>query len=448
MERIDPGIFKAYDIRGTYPDQIDEDVAYRAGRAFVAFMGEPAVLTGRDMRLSGPQLSRAFIEGATDQGADVVDIGLCSTDMLYFSSGVLDLPGVMLTASHNPKEYNGLKMCRRLARPISIDTGLAEIRDMVLSGRFPETGQKGSLEEASMLERYVNHVLGFIDVAAIRPLKIVVDAGNGMAGMIVPPIFDRLPCELVPHCFELDGSFPHHQPSPIEPENAELLSRWVLDAGADLGMAFDGDADRVFLVDELGEPLSGSLTTAVLAKQVLRKNPGQKVIYNAINSWVVPETIREFGGEPIRERVGHSFIKQTMLETGAVFAGEHSGHFYFRDNFNADSGIIAALLVLEIRSVEDRPVSEILEPFKKYFDSGEINSRVEDIPAKLEETAVRYSDGKVDHLDGVTVEYDDWWFNVRPSNTEPLIRLNLEAVTPGLMEEKRDEVLAVIRSQG
>lgn len=448
MEHIDPGIFKAYDIRGTYPDQIDEDIAYAVGRAFVAFIGEPKVLIGRDMRLSGLQLSRAFIDGATDQGADVVDIGLCSTDMLYFASGVLDLPGVMMTASHNPKEYNGLKMCRRLARPVSIDTGLAEMRDMVLSGEFPPSEQKGSAEEVSMLDRYVDHVLGFIDVQAIRPLKVVVDAGNGMAGMIVPPVFDRLPCELVPHCFELDGSFPHHQPSPIEPENIELLSSWVLEAGADLGMAFDGDADRVFLVDELGEPLSGSLTTAILARQVLGKNPGQKVIYNAINSRVVPETIREYGGEPIRERVGHSFIKQTMLETGAVFAGEHSGHFYFRDNYNADSGIIAAMLVLEIMSIEDRPVSEILNPFKKYYDSGEINSRVEDIPAKLEEIAGRYADGRVDHLDGVTVEYADWWFNVRPSNTEPLIRLNLEAATLELMEEKRDEILGVIRPEG
>lgn len=446
MEKIDTGIFKAYDIRGTYPDQVDEDIAYKVGRAFVAFLGEPKVLVGRDMRLSGPQLSAAFIDGASDQGADVVYIGLCSTDMLYYASGVLDLPGVMFTASHNPREYNGLKMCRRLARPISIDTGLADMRDMVLSGEFPPSERKGSVAEVSMLGRYVDHVLGFIDVSTIKPLKVVVDAGNGMAGMTVPPVFDRLPCELVPHCFELDGSFPDHQPSPIEPENIELLSRWVLEAGADLGMAFDGDADRVFLVDELGESLSGSLTNAILVKQILGKDPGQKVIYNVINSWVVPETIREYGGEPIRERVGHSFIKQTMLETGAICAGEHSGHYYFRDNYNADSGIIAAMIVLEIISVEDKPLSAILEPFKKYYDSGEINSHVKDSPGKLAEIAERYSDGKVDHLDGVTVEYDDWWFNVRPSNTEPLIRLNLEAKTPVLMEEKRDEVLGVIRS--
>jgi len=446
MADIDPEIFKAYDIRGTYPDELNEEVLYKVGRAFAAFLGENSIATGRDMRLSSPPLSKAFKKGLTEQGADVVDIGLCSTDMLYFASGELDLPGAMFTASHNPKEYNGLKMCRHKARPISIDTGIAEIRDMALGGAFPRAARTGSISERPMLDEYVNHVLGFVDMDRLRPLKVVVDAGNGMAGETVPPVFNRLPYELIPHCFELDGSFPDHQPNPIDPDNIELLSGWVLEAKADLGMAFDGDADRVFLVDEKGDPVSGSLTNAILARRILETNPGSKIIYNLINSWIVPETIREYGGTPIRERVGHSFIKQTMLDTGAVFAGEHSGHYYFQRNYNADSGLIAAVIVLEIVCIEGRPLSEILEPFKKYFDSGEINSRVEDIPGKIKELAEHYADGKVDHLDGVTVEYENWWFNVRPSNTEPLLRLNLEARSRELMEEKRDEVLELIRS--
>ena len=446
MEEIDPGIFKAYDIRGVFPQQIDEDVSYRIGRAFVAFLGEDRVVVGRDMRLSSPDLSRAFISGATDQGADVIDIGLCSTDMLYFASGALDRPGAMFTASHNPKEYNGLKLCRRKAGPISSDTGILEIKDLVLGGEFAAPERKGTVESMDMLPRYVDHVLAFIDVSTLRPLKVVADAGNGMAGMILPALFEQLPCELVPHCFELDGSFPHHQPDPINPENIALLSQWVLEADGDLGMAFDGDADRVFLVDDEGKPVSGSLTTAMVAKRILQTHPGENIIYNCINSWVVPEVIREYGGTPVRERVGHSFIKQTMAETGAVFGGEHSGHYYFRDNFRADSGLIAAMFILEIVSLENKPLSRILQPFKKYFASGEINSRVEDIPSKLEEIARVYGGGELDRLDGITVEYEDWWFNVRPSNTEPLIRLNLEAKTGELMEEKRDEVLAVIRS--
>lgn len=446
MKEIDPGIFKAYDVRGVYREQIDEDVSYRIGKAFVGFLGEDSIVIGRDMRLSSPDLSRAFISGATDQGADVTDIGLCSSDMLYFASGVLDLPGAMFTASHNPKEYNGLKLCRRKAGPISADTGIAEIRDLVLRGAFTDPARKGAVEEVDMLPRYVDHVLGFIDVSDLRPLKVVVDAGNGMAGMVLPALFERLPCELVPHCFELDGSFPHHQPDPINPDNIRLLSQWVLEAGGDLGMAFDGDADRVFLVDDAGEPVSGSLTTAMVAKRILQTHPGENIIYNCINSWVVPEVIREYGGTPIRERVGHSFIKQTMAETGAVFGGEHSGHYYFRDNYRADSGLIAAMFILEIVSLESKTLSQILKPFKRYYASGEINSRVEDIPSKLDEIARAYGGGKVDRLDGISVEYEDWWFNVRPSNTEPLIRLNLEAKTGELMEAKRDEVLAVIRS--
>ena len=446
MKEIEAGIFKAYDIRGIYPEEIDEEVSYRIGRAFVAFLGVDKIVMGRDMRLSSPSLSRAFIAGANDQGADVADIGLCSTDMLYFASGVLDRPGAMFTASHNPMEYNGLKLCRRKAGPISSDTGIVEIRDLVLDGEFPDANRKGTVEEMEMLPRYVDHTLSFIDTSSLCPLKVVADAGNGMGGLILPAIFEHLPCELVPHCFELDGSFPHHQPDPINPENIKLLSQWVLEAGGDLGMAFDGDADRVFLVDDKGEPVSGSLTTAMVARRILQTHPGEQVIYNCINSWVVPETIRDYGGTPIRERVGHSFIKQTMAETGAVFGGEHSGHYYFRDNYRADSGLVAAMFILEIVSIEEKPLSEILEPFKKYHASGEINSRVEDIAAKLAEIADLYASGDVDMLDGVTIEFEDWWFNVRPSNTEPLIRLNLEARTRELMEAKRDELLAVIRS--
>ncbi len=446
MRDVDPGIFKAYDIRGIYPRQIDEEVAHRIGRAFVTFLEEKKILVGRDVRISSPPLSHAFIQGAVEQGADVIDIGLCSTDMLYFASGDLDLPGAMFTASHNPAEYNGLKLCRRRAGPISEDTGIAQIRDLVLAGDFPPSQRRGEVAERDMLSRYIEHVLSFIDPSAIRPLRVVADAGNGMAGLILPAFFQHLPCELVSHCFELDGSFPHHQPSPIEPENIELLQHWVQEAGGDLGMAFDGDADRVFLVDNRGEPVSGSLTTALVARRILQTNPGEKIIYNCINSWVVPETILAYGGIPIRERVGHSFIKQTMAETGAIFAGEHSGHYYFRDNYRADSGIIAAAIVLEIVSLEDRPLSEILRPFKKYHASGEINSKVEDIPSKLEEIARLHAGARIDRLDGITVEYEDWWFNVRPSNTEPLLRLNLEAKTRELMERKRDEILAVIRS--
>jgi phosphomannomutase len=445
-KQIDAGIFKAYDIRGIYPDELDESVAERIGRAFVTFLGERRIVVGRDMRLSSPQLSRHFIEGATSQGADVVDIGLCSTDMIYFASGMLDLPGAMFTASHNPKEYNGLKLCRRRAAPISEDTGIAEIRDLVLAGVFPPAGRRGEVERRDMLGSYVDHVLGFIDVEAVRPLRVVVDAGNGMAGMLIPAVFERLPARLIPYCFELDGSFPHHQPSPIEPQNIKLLQDWVLENRADLGMAFDGDADRVFLVDDKGEPVSASVTTALVARRILQTHPGEKVIYNCVNSRIVPETIRQYGGIPIRERVGHSFIKQTMAETGAIFAGEHSGHYYFRDNFRADSGLIAAMIVLETVSLEGKPLSEVVAPFRKYHNSGEINSRVDDVQGKLEQIAAAYPDARVDRMDGLNVEYDDWWFNVRPSNTEPLLRLNLEADTLELMRAKTEEVLALIRS--
>jgi phosphomannomutase len=446
MKQISPDIFKAYDVRGIYPEQLDEEACNRIGRAFVAFTDSDRIVVGHDMRLSSPALSQAFIEGANQQGADVTLIGLCSTDMLYFASGVLDLPGAMFTASHNPKEYNGLKFCRRKAAPISIDTGLAAIRDLAMENDFPAASGRGQVERVDMLARYIDHVLTFINASDLKLLRVVADAGNGMGGLILPALYKRLPCELIGHCFEIDGSFPDHQPDPINPDNIKLLQQWVLQDGGDLGMAFDGDADRVFLVDDKGQPVSGSLTTALIAKRILETHPGEKIIYNCINSWIVPETILEYGGVPIKERVGHSFIKQTMATTGAIFAGEHSGHYYFRDNYRADSGLIASLFILEIVGLEGKPLSEILQPFKKYYDSGEINSRVRDIPAKLEEIARVYADGKIERIDGVTVEYPDWWFNIRPSNTEPLIRLNLEAKTPELMAARRDEVLEVIRS--
>lgn len=446
MKQINTDIFKAYDVRGIYPEQLDEETCKRIARAFITFVKSQNIVVGHDMRLSSPALSQAFIEGATEQGADVTLIGLCSTDMLYFASGILDLPGVMFTASHNPKEYNGLKFCRRKAAPISIDTGLADIKDLATKNVFLKPSCRGKVERQDMLERYINHALSFIDASKFKPLKVVADAGNGMGGLILPALFERLPCELIPHCFEIDGSFPHHQPDPINPENIKLLQQWVLEDAGDLGIAFDGDADRVFLVDDKGQPVSGSLTTALIAKRMLDTHPREKIIYNCINSWIVPETILKYGGIPIKERVGHSFIKQTMAETGAIFGGEHSGHYYFRDNFRADSGLIASLFILEIISLQDQPLSQILEPFKKYHASGEINSRVDDIPAKLEEIARVYSAGKIERIDGITVEYTDWWFNVRPSNTEPLLRLNLEAKTRELMQAKRDEVLAMIRS--
>jgi phosphomannomutase len=444
VERDLSGIFKAYDIRGLYPEQLDEDAARRIGAAFGRFAEADRIVVGRDMRESSPALSRAFIEGATGAGVSVLDVGLVSTDGLYFASGLLDLPGAMFTASHNPARYNGLKLCRRKAAPIGADSGLVEI--MRLAEQDPPTGSDASVEERDLLEDYARHCRSFVDVDALRPLKVAIDAGNGMAGKTVPAVLGPLPFEIVPLYFELDGTFPNHPANPIEPENIRKLQQVVTDEGCDLGMAFDGDADRVFLVDERAMGVSGSLTTALVAARMLRRNPGEKVIYNLICSWTVPEVIRENGGDPIRTRVGHSFIKEVMAETGAIFGGEHSGHYYFRDNFRADSGMIAALLVLEAVSEANQPLSELLQPFRRYHASGEINSEVADQLGTIERLAATYRDGRQDRADGLTVEYDDWWFNCRASNTEPLLRLNLEARTRELMEEKRDEVLELIRT--
>jgi phosphomannomutase len=439
-------IFKAYDIRGLYPKDFDEDVAGRIGWAFVRHLGADRIVAGRDMRASSPALFAAFAEGATAGGAVVVDVGEVSTDALYFASGTLDLPGAMFTASHNPPAYNGLKLCRNEAAPIGADSGLSEIRDLALAGEVAAIEAK--VEPHDVLSDYANHCRSMIDTDTLRPLRVAVDAGNGMAGKTVPIVFEPLPFELVPLYFELDGTFPNHLANPIEPENLVDLQATVRGERCDVGIAFDGDADRVFLVDESGALVSGSLTTALVAERLLKKFPGSTVLYNLICSKSVPEVVSENGGKPIRTRVGHSFIKQVMAETGAIFGGEHSGHYYFRDHYRADSGMIAALLVLEGMSEVGRPLSETLAPFDRYSGSGEINSEVADQQEVIERLADHYGDAQQDLTDGLTVEYEDWWFNCRPSNTEPLLRLNLEADTKALMEAKRDEVLTIIRTGG
>jgi phosphomannomutase len=440
-------IFKAYDVRGVYPDEFDEDAARRIGAAFAEFSGAPSIVVGRDARPSSPSLVEAFTDGVTSRGTGVAHIGLATTDMLYFASGRLDLPGAMFTASHNPARYNGLKLCREGAAPVGEDSGLFQVRALAERDPKPAGTARGKVESRNILDEYLDHVVSFVDPRAMAPLVVVADAANGMAGLVLPPIFDRLPCKLVGLYLELDGTFPNHPADPIQPENQEDLRRAVIEHGADIGLAFDGDADRVFVVDERAQGVSGSLITALVAEAMLEREPGAKVIHNLITSWVVPEIIREKGGEPIRTRVGHSFIKKVMAETGAIFGGEHSGHYYFRDHYRADSGLIAALMVLDRLSRAGVPLSELLEPYRRYHASGEINSEVEDQAAAIMHVAAAFADGRVDRTDGLTVEYDDWWFNVRPSNTEPLLRLNVEARTPELLEEKTAEVLAVIRGE-
>jgi phosphomannomutase len=434
-------VFKAYDIRGVVPDQLDP-LKFRAiGAAVARFTGGPTLLVARDMRESGVELSEAFSDGVRAEGVEVVDLGLASTDMLYFAAGSLDAPGAMFTASHNPARYNGLKLCLSGARPIGRDTGLNEIQATAeeLLARWGaegapavDPGRAAPKVERSVLEEYATHVRSFVDVGVLRPLRVVADTANGMGGLVAPKVFEGLPFEVSILFSELDGTFPNHPADPIQPENLVSLKQAVLDAGADIGLAFDGDADRVFLVDERAEPVSGSLTTALVAACMLDKHPGATVLYNCICSRVVPEVIAEHGGTGIRTQVGHSYIKQVMADTGAIFGGEHSGHYYFRDNYRADSGIIAAMVVLELLSVTGRPLSELLQPFRRYSDSGEINTVVDD-PAKAVELmaadveASGGARGTVDRLDGLTVDRGDWWYNLRPSNTEPLLRLNVEA---------------------
>ena len=440
-------IFKAYDVRGVVPDELDEELARRIGAAFAGWTGAPRILIGRDCRLSSPAIASALAEGMNAVGAGVVDLGLASTDLLYFAAGSLDLPGVMITASHNPKQYNGLKFCLGGAKPVGEESGLREIRALTEAG-FTPTGHPGAIEHQDLLPAFVEHVMGFIGSTEMRPLTVVIDTANGMGGLVAPAVFERLPIVLHHLYPELDGTFPNHPADPIDPENQRDLRAAVLEHGADIGLAFDGDADRVFLVDERAEDVSGSLVTAMVAKAMLRREPGAAIIYNLICSWAVPEVIRENGGVPIRTRVGHSFIKQEMAETGAIFGGEHSGHYYFRENYRADSGLIAAVLVLVQLSEATVPLSELLAPFRRYVASGEINSRVDDQGARIEEVAAVLADGRQDRLDGLTVEFDDWWCNVRASNTEPLLRLNVEARTEDLLQDRTAMVLRTIRGEG
>jgi phosphomannomutase len=445
---VDPGIFKSYDVRGIYPAELDDDVAYAIGRLFVSMLGAKRIAVGRDMRPSGQKLFEALARGATESGSDVLDIGLVSTDALYFAVGKFGLDGgVMITASHNPAQYNGMKFTRSEAQAISLETGLAEMRDRLLAADLPpKAARAGTVTSRNVLDDFAEHCLSFVDRAKIKPLKIAIDAGNGMAGETVPHVFARLNCDVIPLYFELDGSFPNHPASPIEPENMADVQAAVRKHGCDLGVAFDGDADRMFVVDEKGDLVDGSTVTALVALNTLKKYPGAKILYNLIASRSVPELIEKAGGIPIRSKVGHSIIKAVMRERDAVFGGEHSGHFYFRENWYADSGMIAFLQCLELFSEAGKPVSEVIAPIDTRFRSGEINSKVADVPAKLRQIEERYRDAQIDHLDGVTISYPDWWMNVRPSNTEPLLRLNVEGDTKDLMERHRDEVLSLIRS--
>ena len=447
-------IFKAYDVRGVVPDQLDESVARATGAAFVEVLdvlaGAGAVVIGYDMRPSSPALAAAFAEGVTSTGADVIDIGLASTDQLYFASGRLQLPGAMFTASHNPAQYNGIKMCRAGAAPVGSESGLADIADLVakaLTEPPASVSVPGKVAHKDLLTAYADHLHDLVDLSRIRPLKVVVDAGNGMGGHTVPAVFATGPVEILPLYFELDGNFPNHEANPLDPKNLVDLQAAVREAGADLGLAFDGDADRCFVVDEKGDPISPSAITAAVAVRELAKHPGSAVIHNLITSKAVPELITEHGGRPVRARVGHSYIKQVMAETDAVFGGEHSAHYYFRDFWRADTGMLAALHVLAALGEQDKPASEVFAEYERYVASGEINSRVDDAAATvaaIEDTYAGRDGITVDHLDGLTLDAGDWWFNVRASNTEPLLRLNVEAGDAATMERVRDEVLALI----
>jgi phosphomannomutase len=451
---LDPKVFKAYDIRGVHPREIDEEGAYAVGRAYVEQFEPKRIAVGRDMRLTSESMQRELMRGAADAGADVLDLGLVGTEMVYFAVGELGLDGgVAVTASHNPKEYTGMKIVRRGALPVGGDSGLLDVRDRALaetdmSGNSYRTGPKGTVEPYDIWPAYVDRVMSFVDVSAIRPLRVVIDAANGMAGAMLPPVLERLPVHALTCYFDPDGSFPNHEPNPLLPENREFIVAKTLAEGADLGIAFDGDADRCFFVDDTGEFVPGDFGTALFAESILEREPGAKIIYDVRASWAVPETIERAGGVPLVNRVGHAFIKQRMRKEDAAFGGEVSGHYYFRDFSQADSGVVPFLLMLELVSKRGRKLSEILAPYReRYFITGEINTPVADVALKLQELKERFGpEGEVSHLDGVSITAADWHFNVRPSNTEPLLRLNLEARSQELMERKRDEVLAVIRS--
>ncbi|WP_262705871.1 MULTISPECIES: phosphomannomutase/phosphoglucomutase [Streptomyces] len=446
-------IVKAYDVRGVVPDQWDESLAELFGAAFARVTDADAIVVGHDMRPSSPGLARAFARGAASLGVDVTEIGLCSTDQLYFASGYLNLPGAMFTASHNPARYNGIKMCRAGAAPIGQDSGLAEIRALVegwAEGGAPEpAAEAGTLTQRDVLDDYAAHLRSLVDLTAIRPLKVVVDAGNGMGGHTVPTVFEGLPLELDALYFELDGTFPNHEANPLDPKNIVDLQARVRETGADLGLAFDGDADRCFVVDGRGEPVSPSAITALVASRELAKHPGGTVIHNCITSWSVPEVVKENGGTPVRTRVGHSFIKAEMARSGAIFGGEHSAHYYFRDFWNADTGMLAALHVLAALGGQKGPLSDLVAQYDRYAASGEINSTVDDQAGRMEAVKAAYErreGAELDELDGLTVTTPNWWFNLRPSNTEPLLRLNVEARDEETAAEVRDEVLTIVRA--
>ena len=441
-------VFKAYDIRGTVPEQLDEVMCRAIGAAFARFAGAPRILVGHDMRPSGEALVAAFCDGVLAEGVDVSHLGLVSTDLVYFAAGRYDAPGVMFTASHNPAQYNGIKLCLAGARPVGQDTGLDAIKataQAILDGDVPPAaGRRGRADELQVLDEFADHVVSFVDRSLLKPLKVVADTANGMGGLIVPIIFERLPFDLEMMYGELDGTFPNHPADPIQPANQRDLQARVVAVGADVGLAFDGDADRVFFVDETGRGLSGSTTTAILAAGILAREPGATILHNLICSRAVPEVIRERGGVPVRTRVGHSYIKQVMAETGAAFGGEHSAHYYFRDNYRADSGIIATMVVLEQLSQSGLSLSELRKPFERYAASGEINTEVSDPPGVIERVAEAYRQCAQDRLDGLTVDAGPWWFNLRPSNTEPLLRLNLEAPTREECDERVAELLALV----
>jgi phosphomannomutase len=449
--RVNPSIFKAYDVRGVYPSEIDESIAHDIGRAFVAYLQARRVAVGRDMRVSSPSLAAAFIDGARAQGCDVVDFGLCGTDMLYFGVAREGFDGgAAITASHNPKQYNGMKLVRREAFPLSGAAGITEIRDMVSAATIPAAARtSGAISPQDILVPYVQHVLSFVDPAVIRPLNVVLDAGSGIGGLVAPPLFDNLPCRTTRLCFKIDGTFPTHEANPLIEENRRDIVERVVAERADIGIAWDGDADRCFFIDGGGGFVPGDFITALLAESFLMKHPGATIIYDLRASYAVRDTVANYGGKALMNRVGHAFIKRRMREENATFGGEVTGHYYFRDNFYADNGFIPALLILELMSRKGQTLEALLAPLRaRYFISGEINTKVasmETVDAKLDALAAEYAGGKVYRMDGVSVEYDDWHFNVRPSNTEPLLRLNLEAQTPELMEKKRDEVLAIIR---
>ena len=447
---LDPKVFKAYDVRGIYPDDLDEAGAYAIGHAYIDEFEPKAIAVGRDMRLSSPSMSAAVIRGAAEAGADVVDIGMVGTEMVYFAVGELDLEGgIMVTASHNPKEYTGMKIVRRGALPVGGDSGLLDIRTRAMALEdVPEGQMPGQVRHEDIWPRWVDAVLSFIDVDLLKQLRVVIDAANGMGGVMLPPVLERLPIAAVPFFFEPDGTFPNHEPNPLLPENREFIVEQVRSERADLGVAFDGDADRCFFVDDTGEFVPGDFVTALLAESILEKEPGAKILYDVRASWAVPQTIERAGGVPLVNRVGHAFFKHRMREEGAVFGGEVSGHYYFQNFSRADSGVIPFLLMLELISKRGQKLSELLGAYReRYFITGELNTPVPDVAVKLEGLKERFGkEGRVSHLDGISIDAEDWHLNVRPSNTEPLLRLNLEARSQELMERKRDEVLALIRA--